>query len=147
MTQEQYDPRRERVTIERTPVEPVIPVNSTQPAGEVVGRRVSYAPSGVDMARRVVWLLFGILQGLLVLRILLLLLAANGGNDIVSLITGATDPFVEPFRGMFSLDRVDGAGGSTLDLAAVVALVGWTLVEALVLGIVSLVDRRPTAVA
>ncbi len=135
MTYDPYDPR-ERVTIERTPV-----------ATPVVERRVvERGPSGVDTIRRLVWLLFGVLQALLLLRIVLLLLSANAGNDIVSLIVGATDPFVEPFRGMFSLDRVDGAGGSTLDLAAVVALVGWTLVEALVLGVIGLADRRTTEV-
>jgi hypothetical protein len=55
-----------------------------------------------------------------------------------------TDPFVEPFRGMFSLDSVSGASGSVLDVAALVALVAWTLVEALILGIVGLADRRAT---
>ena len=58
-----------------------------------------------------------------------------------------TDPFVEPFRGMFRLDEVSGAGGSVLDVAAIVALIAWTLVEALVLGIVALADRRSTTVA
>jgi uncharacterized protein YggT (Ycf19 family) len=111
----------------------------------VVERRVVAAgPSGVDTIRRLVWLLFGVLQAMIILRIVLLLLGANTGNDIVSFITGVTDPFVEPFRGMFSLDRVDGASGSVLDLAAVVAIVGWTLVEALVLGILGLADRRAT---
>jgi uncharacterized protein YggT (Ycf19 family) len=86
-------------------------------------------------------LLFGVLQALLIIRIILLLLVANHSNDVVALILGATDPFVEPFRGMFSLDKVTN-GRSMLDIAALVALVGWTLIEALVVALLSLGARR-----
>ena len=68
--------------------------------------------------------------------------AANTGNDVVSLILGLTDPFVEPFRGMFQLDRVTADSGSMLDIAAIVALIGWTLIEALVIALLSLGARR-----
>lgn len=54
---------------------------------------------------RVVGFLVAILQALLILRIVLLLLVANQGNDVVALILNATDTFVEPFRGTFALDR------------------------------------------
>jgi len=60
----------------------------------------------------------------------------------VSLILNITDPFVEPFRGMFSIDRVT-AGQAKLDIAALVALVGWTLVEALILAALRIFSRRP----
>jgi uncharacterized protein YggT (Ycf19 family) len=121
-------PERERVTVERV----------------TVGERVALEPSPVDTVRRLVVLLFGVLQVLIVLRILLLLLGANEGNDLVAFITGATDPLVEPFRGMFGLDEVSAASGSVLDVAAAVALVAWSLLEALVLGVVGLADRRVT---
>ena len=103
---------------------------------------VSAGPSGTTMARRVVMLLFGILQVLIILRVILLLLAANQDNSIVQLVLGATDPFVEPFRGIFRLDEVRGRSGSLFDFGAVVALIGWTLIEALVLAIVGIADRR-----
>jgi uncharacterized protein YggT (Ycf19 family) len=86
--------------------------------------------------------LFGILQAALILRIILLLLVANPDNDVVSLILSITNPFVEPFRGMFSLDSVT-AGESKLDVAAIVALIGWTLVEALILAGLRIFSRRP----
>ena len=100
-------------------------------------------PGPVSVAARIVTLAFGILQALLVLRIILLLLVANPGNEVVSFVLGATDPFVEPFRGMFQLDRVTGDQGSTLDIAAVVALIGWTLVELLILAALRIFNRRP----
>jgi uncharacterized protein YggT (Ycf19 family) len=103
---------------------------------------VAPGPSGVTTAGRVVTFLFGILQAALILRIILLLLVANQGNDVVSLILNITDPFVEPFRGMFSIDRVT-AGQAKLDIAALVALVGWTLVEALILAALRIFSRRP----
>ena len=83
------------------------------------------------------------LQALLILRIILLLLVANPGNDIVSFIFNITQPFVEPFVGMFSLNRVDADQGSVLDVAAIVALIGWTLVEALILAAIRIFSRRP----
>ena len=100
-------------------------------------------PGGATLATRIVTFVFGILQALLILRIILLLLVANPGNDIVNFILDITQPFVEPFRGMFSLNRVE-AGQSVLDVAAVVALIGWTLIEALILAGIRIFSRRPS---
>ena len=87
----------------------------------------------MTLASRIVTFAFGVLQALLILRIILLLLVANPGNDIVSFILGVTDPFVEPFIGMFDLNRVTADSGQVLDVAAIVALIGWTLLEAIIL--------------
>ena len=105
----------------------------------------AYVPAGPGAAAvvaRFVIFLFGVLQVALILRIILLLLVANPGNDVVQLILNITDPFVEPFRGMFQIDRVTADQGSRLDIAAIVALIGWSLVELLVLALVRVFDRR-----
>ncbi len=60
---------------------------------------------------------------------------------------GVTQPFVEPFAGMFSLDRVKADQGSVLDIAAIVALIGWTLIEALILAALRIFERRPAEAA
>jgi uncharacterized protein YggT (Ycf19 family) len=99
-------------------------------------------PGGATVLARFVTFLFGVLQVALILRIVLLLLVANTGNDVVRLILDVTNPFVEPFRGMFQLDRVTADQGSMLDIAAIVALIGWSLVELLVLALVRVFDRR-----
>ncbi len=83
-------------------------------------------------------------RSLLILRIILLLLVANRGNDIVQFILNVTQPFVDPFIGMFSLNRVTADQGSVLDVAAIVALIGWTLIEMLVLAAIRLFSRRTT---
>ena len=135
-------------TRETTTVDPAAPGYAdpaTQAASVRTTERATVAPgpSGVTTASRVVTFLFGILQAALILRIILLLLVANPDNDVVSLILSITDPFVEPFRGMFSIDRVT-AGESRLDVAAIVALIGWTLVEALTLAALRIFSRRPS---
>jgi len=103
-------------------------------------------PEPVVTAGRVVAFLFWILQALLILRIVLLVLVANPGNDVVALILGATDPFVEPFRGMFALDRITADMGSVFDVAALVALIGWTLVEGLIFAALRIFARQPSQI-
>jgi uncharacterized protein YggT (Ycf19 family) len=118
---------------------------ATDPATSVRTTEHAYTPAGpggATVAARLVTFLFGVLQVALILRIILLLLVANTSNDVVQLILNVTDPFVEPFRGMFDLDRVTADQGSTLDIAAIVALIGWTLVELLVLALLRVFDRR-----
>ena len=153
----------ERTTVQRTVDEPVVPAAPAPPDTRILGsygdppapltrpmaqstvvRERTVARSGRFDAMGIVTLIFGILQALLLLRIVLLVLIANHDNAIVGSILAITDPFVEPFRGMFRLDAVAGRSGSVLDLAALVALVGWTLVEALVVAVLRLGDRRRT---
>ena len=98
-------------------------------------------PTTLEMARRIITLVFGILQALIVVRIILLLLVANRENDIVQLILNVTTPFIAPFRDMFSLSQV-ARSGSVLDVAAIVALIGWTLIELLVFAVLNLGARR-----
>jgi len=98
-------------------------------------------PSNLEMARRIIKLGFGILQGLLVLRIVLLLLVANRENDIVQLLLNFTNFFVAPFRDMFAISQI-GRTGSVLDIAAIIAIIAWTMIELLLLAILNLGARR-----
>jgi hypothetical protein len=107
---------------------------------------VAPGPGGATLAARVVTFAFGVLQALLILRIVLLLLVANPGNDVVKFVLNVTQPFVEPFLGMFSLNRVTADQGSIFDVAALVALIAWTLVEALILAAIRIFARRPETV-
>ena len=110
--------------------------------GEVVEQTV-VSPSGGELARRVVTLIFGIIQTLIVLRIVLLLLNAREGNDVVSFILNASQPFVAPFFGLFNFPVQLHASGSVLDVAAIAALVGWTILEAIVIWAVNIMRREP----
>jgi len=120
---------------------PVVPPPT--PVGRTTVTRTSARTNRGPNFVGVVTLIFGILQTLLLLRVLLLLLIANNDNGIVSGILSITDPFVEPFRGMFAIDRVTADQGSKFDIAALVALIGWTLVELLILALLRVFSRRP----
>lgn len=110
----------------------------------VVQRRVTRTPSGGEVASRVVVLLFGIVQVFLILRIILLLVNAREGNDLVAFILNTSQIFVAPFNGMLNVDNL-AAGGQVFDVAAVLALIGWTLLEALILAAVGVFRREPSA--
>jgi uncharacterized protein YggT (Ycf19 family) len=105
---------------------------------------VATGPGPLYWARRVIALLFGILFALLILRIVLLALGANSDNGIVDGIYGITEPFVAPFRGIFSMDEIRPVGRSVFDIAALVALIGWALIELLILAILRIGDRDRT---
>jgi hypothetical protein len=137
------------MTYERRVVQTDEPVVDTPVAGTTRSQVVTTGstvirPSGGELARRVVVLIFGIIQILIVLRIVLLLLNAREGNDIVSFILNTSQAFVAPFIGIFNTDAL-AKGGAILDIAAIAALVGWTVLEWIVLWAVNLF-RRETVV-
>ena len=146
----------EERTVRQTTTDPVAPADGTVvtddvvrtgPAyatGEVVDRTTVVSPSGGELVRRAVLLIFGIIQVLIVLRIALLLLNAREGNALVSFILDLSQVFVAPFIGIFNRDAL-AAGGSVLDIAAIAALVGWTVLEWIVLWATNLF-RRETVV-
>lgn len=108
----------------------------------VASRTVEMRPSGGTIAGRIVILLFGIVQVLILLRIVFLLLDAREANDLVAWILNASQIFVAPFEGMLGTDAL-ASGGSVLDVAAILALIGWTLLEALILAAVGVFRREP----
>ena len=145
-----------RVVERQTYVErerPAVQPYAAQPGGSQVNVNADggayvepVSPGPLYYARRILSLLFGILAVLIGLRILLLLLVANQGNAIVDFIYSATEPFVAPFRGIFALNEVS-AGDATLDVAALVALVGWLLIYLLLMAILRLGDRDRVSTA
>ena len=130
----------ERQVVTRTDEDPAVPASSTQ-TNQVV-ERTKISPSGGEMLRRVVVLIFGIIQAFIILRIVLLLLNAREGNDLVTFILNISQIFVAPFIGIFNRDAL-ASGGSILDIAAIAALVGWTILEAIVIWGANVLRREP----
>ena len=102
---------------------------------------VETQPSGGEIARRVTVLAFGIIQVLLLVRIVLMLLNANEAQPLVSGLLMLSQPFVAPFEGIFGGTAANGSG-SILDVAAIVALVGWSLLEVVILWLVNVFKRE-----
>ncbi len=99
-------------------------------------------PSMAELLRRIAIFVFGIIQALIVIRIVLLLLDARETNGLVSGILNVSQVFVAPFDGILHTNALS-ASGSVLDLAAIVALVGWTIVEVLVIAGLAIFRREP----
>src|SRR5258708_1266538 len=94
--------------------ESVVRQTPDRPPNEVVSRTTTVRPSGGELARRWVVLIFGIIQILIALRIGLLLLDAREGNLLVRAILDGSQIFVLPFIGPFTtpdLRRATRAGG------------------------------------
>lgn len=139
-----YDERR--TTVERDTGDPA-PVadpyyRGGRPTQQVVEQhdRTAYRPSGATLAARTVIAIFGIIQALILIRILLLVLDAQRSNALVSGILNASQLFVAPFEGMFRTNALQ-AGGSILDIAAITALIAATIVELVILAIVRIPRR------
>jgi hypothetical protein len=111
-------------------------------SSSVQTRRVTATPDSRELARRIIVLIFGLIQLVIGLRIVLLIVDARTGNGIVSAILNISQVFVGPFEGILKTDALH-AGGSMLDVAALVALIGWTVVEAIVLWILGIFRRDP----
>jgi uncharacterized protein YggT (Ycf19 family) len=76
-------------------------------------------------ATQLVWLLFGILEALIALRIVLKLMAANPASPIAALIYRITDLFLWPFSG---LTATPAFGGMVLELSSFIAMVVYALI-------------------
>jgi hypothetical protein len=103
----------------------------------------STTPGGSEMSRRIVVLVFGLIQLVIGLRFVLLLLDAREANGLVSGIINLSQVFVAPFQGILRTDALHSAG-STFDVTAVVAFVGWTILELIVIWAVGIFRRQQT---
>jgi hypothetical protein len=119
------------------------PIVADQPTIQTDTRRTTRSgPGGSEMTRRVVVLIFGLIELFIGLRIVLLLLDARTGNALVSGILNISQVFVAPFDGILHTNALT-AGGSILDIAAVVAFVGWAIIELVVIWAVGIFRREP----
>ena len=125
------------VTSEATP--------TGQESTRTASRRVTASgPGGAELTRRITVLVFGLIQIVIGARIVLLLLDAREANGLVSAILNISQVFVAPFEGMLRTDALHSAG-STLDVTALVAFVGWTILELIVLWVIGIFTRRTIA--
>jgi hypothetical protein len=134
------------VTTGQVPVragQAIIPAATSQETVRTNSREIARSgPGGSEMARRIIVLLFGLIQIVIGLRIVLLLLDARTGNALVSGILDVSKIFVAPFEGILNSNALT-AGGSTLDVAAVVAFVGWSVLELIAIWAIGIFRREP----
>ena len=91
-------------------------------------------------ATQLVWLLFGVLEALIALRIGLKLIGANPESPIVALIYGLTFLFLFPFEGLITSPTV---GGMVLEISSMFAMLIYALIAWVVERTVWLIFYRP----
>jgi hypothetical protein len=114
-----------------TTTDPV--ASSTAASAEVV--------SSVSPGRRAVevtYLVFGIVEGLLAIRLVLKLLGANPLAGFTNFIYGVTDFFMAPFRNLLPAVGTGSSSGAVLETSVVIAiivyaLIGWVLARLIVI--------------
>jgi hypothetical protein len=134
-------------------IERTVTRQDTPVSGEVVTQRTVGDPAGAalhtqqsevitedpyahrrDRALRVeqaIYLIFGIIEGLLAIRFVLHLLGANPQSGFASFIYSITAPFMAPFANMFGQPSLAGSvvEFNALVAIAVYALIAWVLAK------------------
>jgi len=115
-------------------------VSSTDPAASATADSAEVV-STVSPGRRAVevtYLVFGIIEGLLAIRLVLKLFGANPLAGFTNFIYGVTDFFMAPFRNLFPAVSTGGSSGAVLETSIVVAiivyaLIGWVVARLIVI--------------
>lgn len=97
--------------------------------------------SSTERTCQIVYLVFGIIEALIVIRILLKLLAANPNAGFSSFIYGITQPFVAFFQGVFPIAE---SRGSIFELSSVLAIVVYALLAYAIVRVIRILSRRQT---
>jgi hypothetical protein len=132
----------ENVTPVAAPVYAAAPVSVARETVHTASSITTPGPSRPEMGRRIVVLLFGLIQLVIGARFVLLLLDAREANGLVSGILNISQLFVAPFEGVLRTNALH-ASGSTFDIAALVALVGWTVLEFVVIKALAIFRHEP----
>lgn len=80
-------------------------------------------------ATQMIWLLVGLLEAAIALRVVFKLIGVNASNSFATLLYSVTDLFVAPFA---SLTGAPAAGGMVLEISSIIAmivylLIGWAM--------------------
>jgi uncharacterized protein YggT (Ycf19 family) len=115
-------------------------VTTTDPAASSTAASAEVV-SSVSPGRRAVevtYLVFGIIEGLLAIRLVLKLLGANTLAGFTTFIYGVTDFFMAPFRNLLPAVGTGSSSGAVLETSVVIAiivyaLIGWVLARLIVI--------------
>ena len=89
---------------------------------------------------QLVWLLFGLLEALIALRVGLKLIGANPANPFAALVYNLSALFLWPF---FGLTGTPAANGMVLEIPSLIAMVVYALVAWAIARVVWLLLYRP----
>jgi uncharacterized protein YggT (Ycf19 family) len=99
--------------------------------------------SGADRAIWIIYLVFGVIEALIAIRVILKLLGANPDAGFTSLIYNITQPFVAFFEGVFP---DTSSHGSVLEVSSLLAILVYTLLAFGIATVVRITARRRTPI-
>jgi uncharacterized protein YggT (Ycf19 family) len=91
---------------------------------------------------RLIWWVTGVIEGLIGIRVLLRIMAANPGNPFANFIYAITDLLLWPFAG---LTATPSSGGVVLEISSVIAMIIYMLLAWIVIEFLWLVMGRERA--
>jgi hypothetical protein len=105
-------------------------IEVVQEPGEYEQRHVVRNPAAeqritVSRINQVIWLLFGFLEALIGLRVVLKLIGANPAAFFTQMVYGITDVFLWPFAG---ITPTPGVGAFQLEISSIIAMIVYALV-------------------
>jgi len=117
-----------------------------QPAAPAPRSVVAPSSSAMYALRltQIVYLVFGVIEALILIRFALKLLAANPDAAFTSFIYQLSGPFVAPFQGVFPSPATQS---SVFELASLLAIIVYMLLAALIVRIIWLARRRNARMA
>jgi len=112
-----------------------------QPAQPVPVEPAPRAPvvTRANRGARIVWLVLGIVEALLIMRVVLKALGANPAAGFSQLVYSLTAPLVLPFQGIFP---TPATSRSVLELSALVAIVVYALIAWGIVRLIAILDPR-----
>ena len=129
------------------PLQPVQPHQPHQPLQPRWSYRMDAGaeprPAGSPITYRIaqtVYLIVGIVEALIIIRIALKLLAANSGVGFVHFIYGISSPLVAPFSGIFPTPV---SNANVLELSSLVAIAVYGLIAWGIVRMIAILGRRP----
>ena len=88
---------------------------------------------------RFIWWLTGVAEGLIGLRVLLRMMAANPGNAFANFVYRLTDLYLWPFNGLTATPSSDGI---VLDIPAIIGMIVYLLLAWVVIELLWLIMGR-----
>ena len=76
-------------------------------------------------ATQIIWLLLGLLEAVIALRVVFKLIGVNAANPFAKLLYSVTNIFVAPFA---SLTGAPASGGMVLEISSIIAMIVYALI-------------------
>jgi YGGT family len=118
------------------PIQPVAPVQLVQPMQPV---QRSQGLSVAERAAMITYLILGIMEALLITRVILKLLAANPGSSFVRFVYNVSALLVAPFQGIFPTPATQN---SVLELSSLVAIAVYAVIAWGIVRLIAIVGQR-----